>query len=109
LLGWAGGDGFPMVVPVTVGATSPRGIALDAAPGLVPPGGRRAGFTAHAFSRFTYGQEQRKHTGWLEDGVYAPHTETGYRLPESRLLFHLAGGIVTRRGIRTAPDRYVRE
>lgn len=105
LLGWVGADRFPVVVPVEVGAPVRGGLPL-AAPVPLPPGGRRAGLSAHAFSRFTYGQEQRKHTGWLEDGVYAPHTESGYRLPESRLLFHLAGGFVCRRGIRTAPAHY---
>jgi hypothetical protein len=105
LLGWAGADGFPMVVPVGVASASEAGLALESAVPL-PPGGRRAGLTAHAFARYTYGQEQRVHTGWLEHGVYAPHTEAGYRLPESRLLFHLAGGLVTRRGARGAPEPY---
>ena len=102
LLGWTGADGFPVVLPVQVTRASAGGLVLDA-PTTLPPGGRRAGLTAHAFTRFGYGQEPRRHTGWLEDGVYAPHTATGYRLPESRLLFHLAGGIVCRRGLRTAP------
>jgi hypothetical protein len=101
LAGWAGADGFPMVVPVEAGETTDRGIALR---GPLPPGGRRAGLCAHDFARFTYGQEQRRHTGWLEDGVYAPHTRAGYRLPESRLVFHLVGGAFTRWGIRSAPS-----
>ena len=100
LCGWVGTDGFPVVAAVVPGAASGRGVALS---GPLPPGGRRAGLCAHDFARYTYGQEQRRHTGWLEDGVYAPHTETGYRLPESRLLFHLAGGVVTRWGMRSAP------
>ncbi|HEX8204897.1 MAG TPA: hypothetical protein VF587_02435, partial [Solirubrobacteraceae bacterium] len=100
LLGWVGADGLPMVAPVEVGEARADGIELT---GPLPPGGRRAGLCAHDFARFTYGQEQRRHTGWLADGVYAPHTATGYRLPESRLLFHLAGGVMTRRGIRGAP------
>jgi hypothetical protein len=107
LLGWIGADGHPFVVPVAVGAPSDRGLPVGG-PVPLPPGGRRAGLTAHDFSRYGYGQELRKHTGWLEDGVYAPHTETGYRLPASRLLFILASGFVTRRGIRTAPAHYVR-
>ena len=101
LAGWAGADGFPFVVPVHVGAVSDAGFALDAPAGL-PPGGRRAGLLAHRFERWAIGQEQRIHTGWLEDGVYAPHTESGYKLPKSKLLFRLGSGAVTRRGQREA-------
>jgi Pyridoxamine 5'-phosphate oxidase len=106
LLGWVGGDGFPMVVPVAVAGEAPGGIALRPPPGLLPPGGRRAGFTAHWFSRGVIGQNQRKHTGWLEhkDGtlVYAPHTESNYRFPSSRLLYRLVSGAGTRWWIRGA-------
>jgi hypothetical protein len=105
LLGWVGADRFPVVVPVAVEGAEERGIVLDAPEGLVPPGGRRAGLTAHWFARYTFGQRLRKHTGWLEADlearrvVYAPHTETGYTLPRSKLLFRLAAGFVTRRGV----------
>jgi hypothetical protein len=108
LLGWVGADGFPLVVPVEVTGTDERGIALEAPEGLVPPGGRRAGLTAHSFARYTFGQNQRKHTGWLEaepgrgEVVYAPHTEAGYWLPTSRLLYRIGSGFVTRRGYREA-------
>jgi hypothetical protein len=108
LLGWVGEDGFPVVVPVRIGGTEDRGIVLEPPDSIVPPGGRRAGLTAHAFARYTYGQNQRRHTGWLwnESGerrvVYAPHTETGYHLPESRLLYRIGAGLVTRRGLREA-------
>ena len=103
LLGWLGEDGFPVVAPVTPGAPVPGGIVLDAAPGLVPPGGRRAGLLAHAFTRHVIGQNKRQHTGWLESAdtiVYAPHTESGYRLPPLVPLYDLAAGFVTRRGYR---------
>jgi len=108
LLGWVGADGFPVVVPVGVGAADHDGIAIEAADGLIPPGGRRAGLTAHSFARYAFGQHQRRHTGWLvaDPGsgrvVYAPHTEAGHRLPESRFLYRLASGLVTRRGYRDA-------
>jgi hypothetical protein len=108
LLGWVGGDGLPLVVPVEVAGPDERGILLDAPAGLVPPGGRRAGLTAHWFARYTFGQTLRKHTGWLETGggtrrvVYAPHTEKGYRLPESRSLFKLVAGGATWWGLRGA-------
>ena len=108
LLGWVGADGFPVVAPVEVAGTEERGIVLECPEGLVPPGGRRAGLTAHSFTRYTLGQTLRKHTGWLEAEpgrrriVYAPHTSTGYWLPESKVVFRLAAGFVTRRGLRGA-------
>jgi hypothetical protein len=106
LLGWVGADGFPVMVPVDIAGNEEGGILLQAPEGLVPPGRRRAGLTAHSFARYTYGQNQRKHTGWLEAEpagrpiVYAPHTESGYWLPESRVAYRLGAGFVTRRGYR---------
>jgi hypothetical protein len=111
LLGWVGSDGYPLAVPVEVAGYEERGIVLEAAPGLVPPGGRRAGLTAHWFARYTFGQRQRVHTGWLEAEqgarrvLYAPHTDRGYRLPTSKLLFRLVAGFEARRRIRSAPRR----
>ena len=107
LLGWVGADELPVVVPVDVAGAEERGIVLEAAAGLLPAGGRRAGLLAHWFSRHVVGQRQRKHTGWLEangDGraVYAPHTETGYRLPPWRFAYNAGAGFVTRRGLREA-------
>jgi hypothetical protein len=98
LLGWVDADGFPAVAPVSIGGAGPDGIELTAPPGI-PPGGRRAGLTAHAFTRYVRGQIQRVHTGWLEAGdrlVYAPHTQAAYRLPESLLLYRLVVGGFTR-------------
>jgi hypothetical protein len=106
LLGWVGGDGFPFIVPVAVSDVTHDGIQLDPPPGLVAPGGRRAGLTAHSFARYTVGQQLRKHTGWMtaepdeQRILYAPHTETGYRLPESEPLFKLVAGGVTWLGLR---------
>jgi hypothetical protein len=106
LLGWVGADGFPFVVPAEAGRAEPRGIVVSPPPGLLPPGGRRAGLTAHAFSRGVTGQNQRKHTGWLEatppGALYAPHTESNYRLPGSRTVYRLAVGAATRWGVRGA-------
>jgi hypothetical protein len=108
LLGWVGSDGFPLVAPVEVAGPDERGIRLDVPEGLVPPGGRRAGLTGHWFARYTFGQILRKHTGWLEADagarrvVYAPHTEKGYRLPESPFLFKLVAGGATWWGLRGA-------
>jgi hypothetical protein len=106
LLGWVGADGLPMVIPVSIGGTDDSGILLDAPDGWVPGGGRRAGFVSHTFARYTYGQNQRKHTGWLEADptaqrvVYSPLTQHGYHLPWSRTVYRLGAGFVTRRGYR---------
>jgi hypothetical protein len=107
LLGWVDADRFPFVVPVQVAGTEDRGIILDAPPRLVPPGGRRAGLTAHWFSRGGVGQNQRKHTGWLQAepgkaSVYAPHTQSNYRFPTSRLMYRLVSGGGTRWWLRSA-------
>jgi hypothetical protein len=102
LLGWAGADRFPSIVPVEVAATTPEGIVLDAPEELLPGGGRRAGLTAHRFARHAMGQHQRIHTGWLEAeaasgrAVYAPHSEASYRFPASTVAFHLVAGGGTR-------------
>jgi hypothetical protein len=110
LLGWTGADGFPVVAPVRISGAGERGIALEAPPGLVPEGSRRAGLTAHRFSRYVIGQHQHVHTGWLsvapgESPVYAPHTHWGYWFPRSRLAYKLAAGYGTRRGMREARRR----
>ena len=109
LLGWAGGDGLPMVVAARAGAAGEDGVEIGVVPGLLPAGGRRAGLTAHAFNARMIGQEQRMYTGWLdvagERATYAPHTRTGARLPASKLLFTLGAGAVTRMGIGKARER----
>ena len=107
LLGWIGGDGFPVVVPTAITGVGQGGLSLDPGGGLTPTGGRRAGLTAHSFSPQVIGQHQRKHTGWLEvdpdaGAVYAPHTDATYRFPRSRTLYRLVSGFFTRRGYREA-------
>lgn len=104
LLGWIGSDGYPVVVPVEIGPAVDRGIEVSTPALPLPEGGRRAGLIAHRFSRFMIGQLQRRHSGWLEvangAAVYAPHTEAGYHLPESKVLFRLGASIATTRGLR---------
>jgi hypothetical protein len=108
LLGWVGADGFPVVVPVAVDGARDTGIFLDAPAGLVPRGGRRAGVLAHEFARYTAGQHQRRHSGWLEATagerklLYAPHTEHGYKMPASMFVFRLTSGAGTRLWMRGA-------
>lgn len=101
LLGWLDADHRPVVVPVGVGDTDPAGISLHVPSGL-PRGNRRAGLTAHSFTRHVLGQTQRLHTGWLRvsdgDARYSPHTRAGHRIPPSRSLHRLAVGYATRRG-----------
>jgi hypothetical protein len=110
LLGWVGADGFPLVVPVGVNRTRDDGIVLDTPGGLVPRGGRRAGLLAHSFARYTAGQHQRRHSGWLEarpgerQVLYAPHTEHGYHMPASMFVFRLTAGGGTRLWLRGARE-----
>jgi hypothetical protein len=101
LLAWRGEDGFPVIAPVDVGATTARGFEVRSAAGL-PDGGRRAGFLAHSYRRKLVGLESRQHTGWLEDGVYAPHTASGFVAPPNKTLLLLANGFMARRGLRRA-------
>lgn len=108
LLGWVSADGYPMVIPVSQVRAVEHGMVCEVPEGLVPGGGRRAGLTAHWFSEGVLGQEQRVHTGWLEaepgatEVLYAPHTQSGYRLPPSKLLYRVAVGGLARHGLRQA-------
>ena len=108
LLGWVGADGLPVVVPVEVRGTTEQWMLLEAPERAVPPGGRRAGLTAHWFAPRVIGQEQRLYTGWLESRpagpglVYAPHTNAGYRFPASETLYRLVSGGATRWRLRRA-------
>ena len=106
LLGFAGGDGRPVILPVEIGATGPEGIEVRCAAPL-PPGGRRAGLTGHSYRPQLVGLETRQYTGWLEvddrgDGLYAPHTETGYKAPANKTLLLLLNGMLAKRGVRAA-------
>jgi hypothetical protein len=82
-----------------VGESGPAGIELA---GPLPRGGRRAGLLAHRYERQLVGLELRQHTGWLSDGVYAPHTEGGFRAPGNKTIVLLANGYLARRGLRQA-------
>src|SRR5687768_8954368 len=64
LLGYAGADGAPVVVPVELGADAESGLAVKSATPL-PPGGRRAGLLGHSYKPRLIGLEARQHTGWL--------------------------------------------
>jgi nitroimidazol reductase NimA-like FMN-containing flavoprotein (pyridoxamine 5'-phosphate oxidase superfamily) len=106
LLGFAGADDRPVVVPVEVGEAGPDGLPLTTALPL-PVAGRRAGLVGHSYRAQLIGLETRQYTGWLEVGedghaVYAPHTETGYRAPANKTLLLLLNGLLAKRGVRAA-------
>jgi hypothetical protein len=104
LLGFAGGDGRPVVLPVSIDGADAAGVRLSSA-ALLPPGGRRAGLLGHSYRPKLIGLETRQYTGWLEVGeggaaLYAPHTETGYRAPPNKTLLLLLNGLLAKRGVR---------
>ena len=105
LLGYAGSDGYPVVVPVRVESDGPDGLVLSSAFPL-PPGGRRAGLTGHSYRAQLVGLQTRQHTGWLEvttaGARYSPHTEVGYRAPANKTLLLLLNGALAKRGVRRA-------
>jgi hypothetical protein len=99
LVAYPGADGFPLVVPVNVRTASPLGVMLA---GPLASGGRRAGVLGHRYEPKLIGLQTRQHTGWLEDGVYAPHTENGFRAPANKTLLLLGNGFMARQGLRRA-------
>lgn len=102
VLGWRGADGFPVLVPVTVGAPRPgAGLPLSA-PVALPAGGRRAGLMCHRYRPQLVGLETRQHTGWLDGGLYAPHTAAGFVAPPNKTVLLLANGYLARRGLKKA-------
>jgi hypothetical protein len=101
LISWREADGFPIVVPAAVRASGAAGIRLGSEAGL-PPGGRRAGVLGHSYDAGLLGLRARQHTGWLDDGLYAPHTARGFRAPGNKTLLLLANGLLAKRGLRKA-------
>ncbi len=77
------------------------GIRLESAAGL-PPGARRAGVVAHRYEDKLTGLRARQHTGWLHDGLYAPHTSTGFMAPKNKTLLLIATGLLAKQGLRKA-------
>jgi hypothetical protein len=105
LLSYVGADGYPEIVPVTIGDAGPDGIRLSAERTL-PPGGRRAGLLGHSFRAKLIGLAARQHTGWLtvgeEGALYAPHTESGFRAPPNKTLLLISNGLIAKVGLRRA-------
>ncbi|MEY9815014.1 hypothetical protein [Streptomyces albogriseolus] len=106
LLAYEGADGSPVILPVTVTGHDETGLRLSAPPELLPPGGRRAGFLAHAFRPQCVGVSMRTATGWLTvdsgEALYAPHTSVGMAAPPSRTVMTVANGLLAKQGLRRA-------
>jgi hypothetical protein len=104
LLAYQGKDAFPVIVPVRITRHDETGLHLDVPRGLLPPGGRRAGFLAHTFEPQCVGLGMRTLTGWLnvtDDGtaVYAPHTSKGLSAPPYRTLLTVSNGLLAKYGV----------
>jgi len=101
LAAWRGADGFPEILPFVPGAAGPDGLRIEVAAGM-PPGGRRAGLVAHGYNASLVGLNTRQQTGWLEgdSGLYAPHTDAGFRAPANKTLLLIANGIQAKLGLR---------
>jgi hypothetical protein len=109
LLGFVEADGLPAIAPVEATGGGEEGIRIAAAEGLLPAGARRAGLVGHRYGHQLLGMSVRQYTGWLEvthadgrQGLYAPHTEQGFRAPTSKTLLMLANGFIAKRGVRRA-------
>lgn len=105
LLGVLQGDGLPLILPVTVTATTKSALTLACDSDTLPPGGRRAGFLAHRFRPKLVGLSAATHTGWLEvDGgaSWTPHTRRAFTAPANKTLLLLANGAAARWGYRQA-------
>lgn len=115
LLAYKGADGMPVIVPVAVAGHTESGVRLVAAPGLLPPGGRRAGMLAHSFRPHLVGLRTRTFTGWLDvadDGgaaMYAPHTSKGFYAPPRKNLLLVSNGLFAKYGMRKARKAGVAE
>ena len=97
LLGWAGADGYPMVVAVRVGAAGPRASSRG------PAAGRRApcGAAGPRYEAKLIGLETRQYTGWLRT---APTRPTQRRLSRAgqQDAAAAANGFMAKRGLKKA-------
>lgn len=104
VLGYVGGDGFPVLRRVEV---DPEGDHLVVVGAGLPAGARRAGLLGHWFESRLKGQGQAAMTEWLEvddgRGTYAPHTYTCYALPRlNDAAFSVAVGLASKARSRKA-------
>jgi hypothetical protein len=104
LLAYRGPDGLPVIIPVDMAGHDSAGLRLVVSPGLLPPGGRRAGLLAHSYRPQLVGLSTRMFTGWLDvdaEGcvVYAPHTSRGFRAPPVKTLLLVSNGLFAKYGM----------
>jgi hypothetical protein len=106
LLGWRGGDGYPVVVPVATIDAAADHLRLVVGGHVVPDGGRRAAVLAHEYRPQLIGLRSAHALGWLEvtgaDVRFSPHTLGGFVAPPNKTLLLLANGYLARRGLRKA-------
>ena len=107
LLGWRGGDGYPVVVPLRAIGGFGDYLWLRAGGEILPPGERRIGVLAHDYQPELIGLRSAHALGWLEttergEGRFYPHTMGGFVAPPNKTLLLLANGFLARRGLRQA-------
>ena len=101
LLSWRGGDGFPVVLPVTLAAAAGR--PADHRRRALRIGARRAGLLGHAYRPKLVGLLTRARTpAGSTAALYAPHTEAGYQAPPNKTLLLLLNGALAKHGVRKA-------
>jgi hypothetical protein len=109
LVGWRGGDGYPVVVPVRAVTRSTDHVWVRVGGGVLPPGGRRVGLLAHDYRPELIGLRSAYALGWLDsnegdEGRFYPHTMGGFVAPPNKTLLLLANGYLARRGLRRAAN-----
>jgi hypothetical protein len=109
LLGWRGGDGYPVVAPVGTVSVAGDHLRLAVGGGVLPEGGRRVGVLAHDYRPQLIGLRSAHALGWLEasgggDVRFFPHTMGGFAAPPNKTLLLLANGYLARRGLRRAVE-----
>ena len=60
------------------------------------------GLLGHTYRPKLVGLLTRQHTGWLDGGLYAPHTEVGYQAPPNKTMLLLLNGALAKQGVRKA-------
>ncbi|HEY1282612.1 MAG TPA: hypothetical protein VGF22_23220 [Acidimicrobiales bacterium] len=107
LLGWQGGDGYPVIVPLRATGGFTDYLWLRAGGEILPSGGRRVGVLAHEYRPQLVGLRSAHALGWLDateggEGRFYPHTMGGFAAPPNKTLLLLANGFLARRGLRQA-------
>lgn len=108
LIAFRGADDYPVTLPVAIGAVHAAGFEIDATPGVLPGGTRRAGLLAHEYGNELVPIAARQLTGWLtvderaENASYTPFTDDGFSAPANKTLVLLANGWLAKRGFHKA-------